>query len=270
MRPGAICQGIRQFSRGRRRGTAGRRSSPWLSPSASDWGKRWGFGGKTWILAAGKLHVRQAMHRAGGDPSKRRQLFAEQKRLTMALKATAPAPGTRDEARLDLDHLLVERRSLKALVAAADPDAAPQAQADLARNAVARGRAMKALKIAPIDAARGELRKEWVRVRKALKSVTTTIVATEPKTERSRRTIAMPDPVVQALKAHRQRQLEVRLSAGGDWQERGLVFTTRSALRWRAETSTRRTRQFSRRQGCRTCASMTCATPQRLFCCLRE
>ena len=86
---------------------------------------------------------------------------------------------------------------------------------------------MKALGTAPADAARGELRKEWIRVRKAQKAVKTTIVATEPKTDRSRRTIAMPALVVQALKAHRQRQLEYRLAAGGDWQEQGLVFTTR-------------------------------------------
>lgn len=50
------------------------------------------------------------------------------------------------------------------------------------------------------------------------------LIAAEPKTERSRRTIAMPDVISKALKNHRVRQLEERLSAGAAWQENGLVF----------------------------------------------
>lgn len=49
----------------------------------------------------------------------------------------------------------------------------------------------------------------------------------EPKTERSRRTIAMPDAVVRSLRAHRARQLQERMRAGTRWQDRGFVFTTR-------------------------------------------
>jgi integrase len=49
----------------------------------------------------------------------------------------------------------------------------------------------------------------------------------EPKTERSRRTITLPALVVQALEAHRKRQLETRLAAGRHWREHGLVFTSR-------------------------------------------
>jgi integrase len=46
------------------------------------------------------------------------------------------------------------------------------------------------------------------------------------KTERSRRTIALPAVAVAALRAHKIRHLEERLKAGTDWEDWGLVFTT--------------------------------------------
>ena len=48
----------------------------------------------------------------------------------------------------------------------------------------------------------------------------------EPKSSRSRRTIALPDVAVEALRAQRVRQLQDRLLAGSRWQEHGLVFTS--------------------------------------------
>ena len=48
----------------------------------------------------------------------------------------------------------------------------------------------------------------------------------EPKTDRSRRTIAIPESLVKALKSHRGRQAEERLVSGSDWQDFGLVFCT--------------------------------------------
>ena len=48
----------------------------------------------------------------------------------------------------------------------------------------------------------------------------------EPKTERSRRTLRLPEAVVRALRTHRVRQLEERLAAGPRWNESGLVFST--------------------------------------------
>jgi integrase len=52
------------------------------------------------------------------------------------------------------------------------------------------------------------------------------LVFTETKTDRSRRTIALPAPLVTALRGHRVRQLEERLAAGSQWQNSGLVFTS--------------------------------------------
>jgi integrase len=46
-----------------------------------------------------------------------------------------------------------------------------------------------------------------------------------PKTDRSRRTIALPRSVVEALLAQRARQAADRLAIGPAWQDHGLVFT---------------------------------------------
>jgi integrase len=52
------------------------------------------------------------------------------------------------------------------------------------------------------------------------------LVFTETKTDRSRRAIALPSPLVAALKEHRVRQLEERLAAGSHWRDMGLVFSS--------------------------------------------
>jgi integrase len=48
----------------------------------------------------------------------------------------------------------------------------------------------------------------------------------EPKTDRSRRKIALPQVAVSALHAHRARQAVEREQCGENWQETGMVFTT--------------------------------------------
>jgi integrase len=78
----------------------------------------------------------------------------------------------------------------------------------------------------PRSIERRELRQELDSLRKAWRGVRTTLHTAEPKSSRSRRTIRMPAIVVTALKAHRLRQLEDRLAAGGGWVESGFVFTT--------------------------------------------
>ncbi len=51
-------------------------------------------------------------------------------------------------------------------------------------------------------------------------------VRSEPKTERSRRTLPLPAAVVTALRTQRTRQLEERLRAGDAWQDHDLVFAS--------------------------------------------
>lgn len=49
----------------------------------------------------------------------------------------------------------------------------------------------------------------------------------EPKSDRSRRTVTLPQIATAALRAHSRRQKEDRLLAGSKWRENGFVFTTR-------------------------------------------
>ena len=48
----------------------------------------------------------------------------------------------------------------------------------------------------------------------------------DTKTEKSRRTLALPQNAVTALREHRRWQAQARLAAGPLWQDTGLVFTT--------------------------------------------
>lgn len=65
-----------------------------------------------------------------------------------------------------------------------------------------------------------------LRVRQALQRVGGEVEFVEPKSERSRRTVTLPDFAVEALRRHRAQQLKERLAAGGGWVDTGLVFTT--------------------------------------------
>ena len=48
----------------------------------------------------------------------------------------------------------------------------------------------------------------------------------EPKTDRSRRTVPLPQSAVETLRAHRKRQAAEQLAAGSLWHPTGLVFTS--------------------------------------------
>jgi len=72
-----------------------------------------------------------------------------------------------------------------------------------------------------VDLSTGEL-----RIRQQLQRVGRRLEVQPLKTEKSRRTLALPQVCIDRLKAHRTRQLEERLKAGPAWQETGLVFTT--------------------------------------------
>ena len=65
-----------------------------------------------------------------------------------------------------------------------------------------------------------------LHVRHTLARVEGELTLLEPKTKRSRRTVALPDVVAAALRAHRTRQRMERLVAGSRWKDSGHVFTT--------------------------------------------
>jgi integrase len=61
-------------------------------------------------------------------------------------------------------------------------------------------------------------------VRHTLQQGTRTLAV--PKTERSRRTVALDADTADALRVHRRRQVEERLAAGGHWHDLDFIFAT--------------------------------------------
>ena len=81
----------------------------------------------------------------------------------------------------------------------------------------------------------------YLRVSKQLQRINGKLELVEPKTKRSRRTLAMPPSIGRSLAAHRSRQLKERIDVGSRWVDTGLVFTTREG---RGLDGTAITKQF--------------------------
>jgi integrase len=65
-----------------------------------------------------------------------------------------------------------------------------------------------------------------IHVRHGIQRLNGRLTLTEPKTERSRRTLRLPQIAIRALQMQRARQNEERLGAGGRWNDLGFVFAT--------------------------------------------
>src|SRR5712691_12645240 len=65
----------------------------------------------------------------------------------------------------------------------------------------------------------------YLRVAKQLQRVDGRFELLEPKTVRSRRTLAIPPAIIDALREHRIRQEEQKLDGAGEANRLGLVFT---------------------------------------------
>ena len=88
-----------------------------------------------------------------------------------------------------------------------------------------------------------------LRVRHTLARLDGKLVLLEPKTERSRRSIVIPEVVVAALRAHRTRQRMERLVAGSRWRDSGHVFATTIGTPIEAAAVTRAFRKALARAG---------------------
>jgi integrase len=71
-----------------------------------------------------------------------------------------------------------------------------------------------------------DLEKAQLTVRQALHRVDGKLKLDRVKTEASVATLPIPVPLVAILREHRERQLEERFTAGSQWRDTGLVFTT--------------------------------------------
>lgn len=86
-------------------------------------------------------------------------------------------------------------------------------------------------------------------VRRTLAYVGTRPVLSAPKTARSRRLVVLPPDTVAALRAHRARQLEERLAAGVDYDDRGLAFCDPHGRPLSPATVSRRFERLAREAG---------------------
>lgn len=89
-----------------------------------------------------------------------------------------------------------------------------------------------------------------LHVRQQLQRVDGTLGRVPLKTSRSRRVLAMPRPAVEALRAHRQRQLEERLAASR-WTATGYVFATTIGTPLEARNVVRSLKALLQRAGLR-------------------
>ncbi|MGL5930475.1 MAG: tyrosine-type recombinase/integrase [Dermatophilaceae bacterium] len=71
-----------------------------------------------------------------------------------------------------------------------------------------------------------DLEAETLQVAQTLQRVGGGLLLKAPKTRKSRRTVPLPPPVVEALRAHKVAQGRERLAAGADWQDTGMVFAS--------------------------------------------
>jgi integrase len=69
-----------------------------------------------------------------------------------------------------------------------------------------------------------DLQEGTARIRWTLARAGRRLELSEPKTEKSRRVVPLPRPVVEILKGHRVRQAADRLRLGTAWSDLDLVF----------------------------------------------
>ncbi len=72
------------------------------------------------------------------------------------------------------------------------------------------------------------LEEGWLKVRQTVSRLDGKLVFSEPKTDRSRRTVPLSPAVVAMLRKHRTAQRQEKMAARNQWQDSGLVFTTES------------------------------------------
>lgn len=95
------------------------------------------------------------------------------------------------------------------------------------------------------------------------------LVYEEPKAERSRRTLALPAQLVEALRGHRLVQLEERERASSLWEEHDLVFAQVNGRPLDKRSDWEAWKALLKRAAVRRCGCTTDGTPRRRCCCRR-
>jgi len=149
--------------------------------------------------------------RAGLDGAVRDGLMARNPAVAVA----RPAVERREAKHLDA-------ASVAVVLAAAQGSRYYPALALIAATGLRRGEALAL----SWDRSIVNLDEGWLKVRSTVGRVGKALVFSEPKTERSRRTVPISPAVVAMLRKHKAAQTADRLRAGNQWTDSGLVFTT--------------------------------------------
>ena len=114
-----------------------------------------------------------------------------------------------------------------------------------------------------------DLEGKRLTVRYQLQRLEGKLTLVEPKTERSRRTIALPQVAVNALLMHRARQREEKRVAGSRWVETKMVFTTGIGTMLDPRNLLRAFYPSSKQPMCLASGSTTCGTAPQPSCSLK-
>ena len=94
---------------------------------------------------------------------------------------------------------------------------------------------------------------EWTNgllwVRRSVEQTRAGVSIKEPKSPRSRRSVALPPVVIEALREHRARQDEIRDALGSDYQENDLICPRDDGSLWPPQAFTSAYRDLLRRRG---------------------
>jgi integrase len=108
-----------------------------------------------------------------------------------------------------------------------------------------------------------DLANQTLTVRRALQRLNGKLTLTEPKSEASSRTLALPAVLVTMLKAHQRLQAEERQAMRDRWREHNLVFPSTVGTPMEPRNLSRQFKTALKAACPRPPASMTCATAVR-------
>jgi integrase len=171
--------------------------------------QRWLVQHKTAHGARRRITLAHATLRSALSEAKRLQLVS----LNVAQLVKVPKPTARPITPLDVDQA-------RTFLAAADAHRLGSLFSVALACGLRLGEAT-GLRWEDINLTSGE-----VRIRQQLQRVGKQLVLQALKTEKSRRTLMLPQVLLDRVRSHRTRQLEERLKTGAAWVDTGLVFTT--------------------------------------------
>lgn len=86
--------------------------------------------------------------------------------------------------------------------------------------------------------------KSYVSIRRALARIPGEVFFKEPKTDESQRCVYLPNGLISLLKAHRKKQLKMKMLLGPEYKDHNLVVCRENGEPWNPATFTKRFQEF--------------------------